>query len=127
MMAAAAAIRLTAAILRIGATTSGALAFPAIGKSLMTKILLIEDDDETAEEVTAELVERGFDVEWSADGTAGLASARSSGPDLLIVDRMLPCMGSLSIVETLRPGQVSTPVLGLKPLGGIGAPVRRLP
>src|SRR5260370_35041369 len=90
MMAAAAAIRLTAAIPRIGATTSGALAFPAIGKSLMTKILLIEDDSETAEEVTAELVERGFDVGWSADGTAGLASPRVSGPAVLGVDRSMP-------------------------------------
>ena len=63
MMTAAAGIRLTAAISRIGATTNGALAFPAIGNSLMTKILLIEDDGETAEEVAAELVERGFDVE----------------------------------------------------------------
>jgi two-component system OmpR family response regulator len=126
MMAAAAAIRLTAAIPRIGATTSGALAFPAIGKSLMTKILLIEDDSETAEEVTAELVERGFDVEWSADGTAGLASARSSGPDVLIVDRMLPGMDGLSIIETLRQEQVRTPVLVLSALGAIDDRVRGL-
>src|SRR5260221_14480587 len=73
-----AGIRLPAAIPRIGATRSGALAFPAIGKSLMTRILLIEDDGETAEEVAAELAERGFDVEWSADGTAGKCSARRS-------------------------------------------------
>src|SRR5260370_27422861 len=110
MMAAAAAIRLTAAIPRIGATTSGALAFPAIGKSLMTKILLIEDDSETAEEVTAELVERGFDVEWSADGTAGLASARSSGPDGLIGERVVPGLDGPPVLGAPRPGRVATPL-----------------
>jgi two-component system OmpR family response regulator len=99
---------LTAAVPRIGAANSGAPAFPAIGKSLMTKILLIEDDGETAEEVAAERAERGFEVEWSADGTAGLASARSSRPDVMIVDRMLPGMDDLSIIETLRQEQVST-------------------
>ncbi|WMT78972.1 MULTISPECIES: response regulator transcription factor [unclassified Bradyrhizobium] len=92
----------------------------------MTKILLIEDDDETAQEVTAELVERGFDVEWSADGTAGLASARSSCPDVLIVDRMLPGMDGLSIIETLRQEQVRTPVLVLSALGAIDDRVRGL-
>ena len=89
MLTAATGISLTAAVPRIGPANSGGPAFPAIGKSLMTKILLIEDDGETAEEVAAELAERGFDVEWSADGTAGLASARSSRPDVMIVDRML--------------------------------------
>ena len=125
-MTAAAGIRLTAAISRIGATTNGALAFPAIGNSLMTKILLIEDDGETAEEVAAELVERGFDVEWSADGTAGLASARSSSPDVLIVDRMLPGIDGLSIIETLRQEQVRTPVLVLSALGAVDDRVRGL-
>src|SRR5260370_28786893 len=89
MMTAAAGIRFTAAIPRIGATRSGALAFPAIGKSLMTRILLIEDDGETAEEVAAELAERGFDVEWSADGTARLGSAPSSRAPHTLSDRML--------------------------------------
>jgi two-component system OmpR family response regulator len=117
---------MTAAVPRTGATTSGAVSFPAIGKLLMTKILLIEDDGETAEEVAAELTERGFDVEWSADGTAGLASARSSRPDVMIVDRMLPGMDGLSIIETLRHEQVQTPVLVLSALGAIDDRVRGL-
>jgi two-component system, OmpR family, response regulator len=126
MLNAATGISLTAAVPRIGAANSGAPAFPAIGKSRMTKILLIEDDGETAEEVAAELAERGFDVEWSADGTAGLASARSSRPDVMIVDRMLPGMDGLSIIETLRQEQVSTPVLVLSALGAIDDRVRGL-
>jgi two-component system OmpR family response regulator len=126
MLTAATGISLAAAVPRIGAANSGAPAFPAISKSLMTKILLIEDDGETAEEVAAELAERGFEVEWSADGTAGLASARSTRPDVMIVDRMLPGMDGLSIIETLRQEQVSTPVLILSALGAIDDRVRGL-
>jgi two-component system OmpR family response regulator len=92
----------------------------------MAKILLIEDDGETAEEIAAELVERGFEVEWSADGKAGLATARSSRPDAIVVDRMLPGMDGLSIIETLRKEQVRTPVLVLSALGAVDDRVRGL-
>ena len=54
----------------------------------MTKILLIEDDNETAEELAAELTQRGFEVEHAASGIEGLDKARSIKPDLMVVDRM---------------------------------------
>ena len=77
----------------------------------MTKVLLIEDDSETAEEITAELADRGFEVEWSANGIDGLDKARSSRPDAMIVDRLLPGMDGLTVIEALRKDQVRTPVL----------------
>jgi two-component system OmpR family response regulator len=40
----------------------------------MTKILLIEDDVETAAEITAELIHRGFELEWAATGIEELSS-----------------------------------------------------
>jgi two-component system OmpR family response regulator len=126
MTTAATGTKLTAAVPRRGPVNNGALEFPAVGKPLMTKILLIEDDGETAEEIAAELVERGFDVEWSADGIAGLDTARSSHPDVMIVDRMLPGMDGLSIIETLRQEQVRTPVLVLSALGAVDDRVRGL-
>jgi two-component system, OmpR family, response regulator len=126
MMTAATSTRSTAAVPRIGGANRGTLAFPAIGKPLMTKILLIEDDGETAEEIAAELAERGFEVEWSADGNAGLATARSSRPDAMIVDRMLPGMDGLSIIATLRQEQQRTPVLVLSALGAVDDRVRGL-
>jgi two-component system OmpR family response regulator len=126
MTTAATGTKLTAAVPRRGPVNNGALEFPAVGKPLMTKILLIEDDGETAEEIAAELVERGFDVEWSADGIAGLDAARSSHPDVMIVDRMLPGMDGLSIIETLRQEQVRTPVLVLSALGAVDDRVRGL-
>jgi two-component system OmpR family response regulator len=93
---------------------------------LITRILLIEDDGETAEEIIAELTDRGFDVEWSPNGIDGLDKARALRPDALIVDRMLPRMDGLNVIETLRKDLVSTPVLVLSALGAVNDRVRRL-
>ena len=54
------------------------------------RILLIEDDPETAEYVVVGLRSEGHDPEVSIDGRAGLVRAASETWDLLIVDRMLP-------------------------------------
>jgi two-component system OmpR family response regulator len=97
-----------------------------IGKTTMTKILLIEDDCETAEEITAELQQRGYETEWSASGIEGLDKARACRPDAMIVDRMLPGMDGLTIIEALRQEQVRTPVLVLSALGGVDDRVRGL-
>jgi two-component system OmpR family response regulator len=92
----------------------------------MTRVLLIEDDGETAEEIMAELVDRGFDVDWAATGIEGLDKARSGEPDAMIVDRLLPGMDGLTIVEALRQEQVRTPVLVLSALGAVDDRVRGL-
>jgi len=111
----------------VGAGTSrSAKVFAAVGNRLMTKVLLIEDDSETAEEITAELADRGFEVEWSANGIDGLDRARSSRPDAMIVDRLLPGMDGLTVIETLRKDQVRTPVLVLSALGAVDDRVRGL-
>src|SRR6202521_4159689 len=104
----------------VGAEASSPANGPAaVGNRLMTKVLLIEDDSETAEEIRAELADRGFEVEWSADGIEGLDKARSSRPDAMIVDRLLPGMDGLTVVEALRKDQVRTPVLVLSALGSV--------
>src|SRR5467141_949096 len=100
--------------------------FAAVENQLMTKVLLIEDDSETAEEITAELADRGFEVEWSADGIEGLDKARSSRPDAMIVDRLLPGLDGLTVIEALRKEQVRTPVLVLSALGAVDDRVRGL-
>jgi two-component system OmpR family response regulator len=96
------------------------------GQELMTKVLLIEDEDETAAEIEAELVDRGFVVERAATGTDGLQRARSGHPDAMIVDRLLPEMDGLTIIETLRQTRVRTPVLVLSALGAVDDRVRGL-
>src|SRR5580658_10109611 len=49
----------------------------APGTEMMARLLLIEDDEETADEIRAELSDRGFDVDWAATGIEGLDKARS--------------------------------------------------
>jgi two-component system, OmpR family, response regulator len=92
----------------------------------MAKVLLIEDDGETAHEISAELVDRGFVVDWAADGIEGLDKARNGRPDAMVVDRLLPGMDGLAIIETLRQEQVRTPVLVLSALGAVDDRVRGL-
>jgi two-component system, OmpR family, response regulator len=92
----------------------------------MTKILLIEDDDETAAEIAAELLHRGFEVECAATGIEGLDKARSCRPDAMIVDRLLPEMDGLTVVKALRQEQIRTPALILSALGAVDDQVRGL-
>jgi two-component system, OmpR family, response regulator len=83
------------------------------------RILLIEDEAETANDITADLSERGHHVKVATDGVAGLNSARGADFDLLIVDRMLPEMEGLAVIEALRREGVSTPVLVLSALDAV--------
>lgn len=83
------------------------------------KLLLIEDDPETADYVRQGLLDEGHDLHMAADGRAGLFRAVGEEWDLLIVDRMLPGLDGLTLVQTLRAGSVRTPVLFLTTMGGI--------
>ena len=92
----------------------------------MPKVLLIEDDRETAHEITAELADRGFDVDWAATGIEGLDKARAAEADAMIVDRLLPGVDGLTIIEVVRQECVRTPVLVLSALGAVDDRVRGL-
>jgi two-component system OmpR family response regulator len=90
------------------------------------KVLLIEDDVETACEIKAELVDRGFEVDWAATGIEGLAKARTGLADAMIVDRLLPGVDGLTIIEVMRQERVRTPVLVLSALGAVDDRIRGL-
>src|SRR5580765_674939 len=83
------------------------------------KILLIEDDADTAAYVADGLREHGHAVDHVADGGQGLSRAADEDYELLIVDRMLPGVDGLAIVQTVRAAGVRTPVLFLSTLGGL--------
>jgi two-component system OmpR family response regulator len=84
---------------------------------LSGRILVVEDDADTADYVTKGLREAGFTVEHVADGRDGLYLASSSAFDAAIMDRMLPGMDGLSVVKALRAAGVETPILILSALG----------
>jgi two-component system, OmpR family, response regulator len=64
----------------------------------------------------AELVDRGFEVDWAATGIEGLDRARTGEADVMIVDRLLPGVDGPTIIETARQELVRTPVLVLSAL-----------
>lgn len=90
------------------------------------RILVIEDDRETAQFLLKALRESGHTAESAATGDEGLAVAQSGGFDVLIVDRMLPGRDGLSVVKLLRDGGDRTPVLILSALGNVDDRVKGL-
>lgn len=97
-----------------------------LGISSMAKLLLIEDNKETADEIRAELGDHGFEVDWAANGIEGLDKARSGAAEAMIVDRLLPGMDGLTIIEALRHEGICTPVLVLSALRAVDDRVRGL-
>jgi two-component system, OmpR family, response regulator len=83
------------------------------------KILIIEDDLETAAYVATGLKERGHVVDLVANGRDGLVLAAGEPYDLIVVDRMLPGLDGLAVVKTIRGAGVKTPVLFLTTMGGV--------
>ncbi len=83
------------------------------------KILLIEDDAQTARHITNSLRQHGHVVDHAADGRDGLFLAAGAPYDVMVVDRMLPGLDGLGIVKTIRGAGIKTPILFLTTLGGI--------
>ena len=90
------------------------------------RILLVEDDQETAGFVAKGLGESGYPVDHEADGKEGLLRALGDDYDVAIVDRMLPSLDGISLVEALRKAGKTTPVLFLSALGEVDERVRGL-
>ncbi len=82
-------------------------------------ILLVEDDLETANYVAGGLREAGYSVKHCGDGRDVLFAAEDFRFDLLIIDRMLPHLDGLSIVQLLRKQGIQVPVLMLSALGTV--------
>ncbi len=89
-------------------------------------MLLVEDDAGIAQEVSAELSGRGFSVVHAATGPDGLDHAMSGAFDVLVLDRLLPGLDGLAVLERLRAEGVRTPVLVLSALSAVDDRVRGL-
>jgi two-component system OmpR family response regulator len=83
------------------------------------RILLIEDDAETADYIAKGLTEQGHLIARAGDGNDALLAAMSETFDLLIVDRMIPGLDGLKLVRTLRSAGHEAPVLFLTALDGV--------
>jgi two-component system, OmpR family, response regulator len=90
------------------------------------RILIVEDDPETAGYLRKGLAESGYVTDHAATGPQGLAIALEKRHDALIIDRMLPELDGLSVIQALRAEGVETPVLILSALGQVTDRVRGL-
>lgn len=90
------------------------------------RILVIEDDLEAAGYMRRGLSESGHVVDHAADGEEGYALAAEGGYDILVVDRMLPKMDGLSVVNRLRAEGIDEPILFLSALGDVDDRVKGL-
>src|SRR3982751_3881260 len=90
------------------------------------RLLIIEDDRESADYLTKAFREVGHVAELASDGEEGLALAESGDYDVLVVDRMLPKRDGLSVIGTLRERGNRTPVLILSALGQVDDRVKGL-
>ena len=90
------------------------------------RILIIEDDLDTASYIKRGVEEAGHLADHAADGRDGLLLATTEQYDVLIIDRMLPEMDGLTIVKTIRAAENNTPVLILSALGEVDDRVQGL-
>ncbi len=93
------------------------------------KVLIIEDDRAGAEYLVSALSESGHVADAVADGMEGLHMATVGTYDALIVDRMLPSLDGLTLIETLRKsssGARDIPVIILSALGEVDERVKGL-
>ncbi|WP_322004684.1 response regulator transcription factor [Paraburkholderia tropica] len=85
----------------------------------MSKILTIEDDPIVGRDITEELTNAGFEVEWARTGAEGIARALSPEFDAITLDRVLPGIDGLTIVKTIRSVGIETPVLMISALSDV--------
>ena len=83
------------------------------------RVLVVEDDAETAAYIVDGLKQGGHLADHVADGRDALMLATSNPYDVMVVDRMLPGLEGLALVKTIRGSGVQTPVLFLTARGGI--------
>jgi two-component system, OmpR family, response regulator len=90
------------------------------------RVLVIEDDAETAEQLADCLSRNGYNVDRALDGEEGLNRALEGIYVVITVDRLLPRLEGIEIVRRLRERGIDTPALILSALGEIDDRVRGL-
>ncbi|AEB47057.1 two component transcriptional regulator, winged helix family protein [Micromonospora maris AB-18-032] len=77
------------------------------------RLLVVEDDPNILELLSASLRFAGFDVATATSGSAALNAARDHRPDLVVLDVMLPDLDGFEVIRMMREGGTRTPVVFL--------------
>ncbi|QIL19897.1 response regulator transcription factor [Thermomonas sp. HDW16] len=83
------------------------------------RVLIVEDDPQTAAYLRKGLQEDGHVVDHADNGRDGLFLASTEPYDAIVLDRMLPGLDGLAVLRTLRGAGNATPVLLLTALGDV--------
>lgn len=91
----------------------------------MERVLVVDDDAELWQLVTRFLAREGFEIQWAANGAAGISRALAESYSLLILDVMLPDTDGFNVLRSIRQ-HARTPVLMLTARGDTQDRVRGL-
>jgi two-component system, OmpR family, response regulator len=90
------------------------------------RILVVEDDPETAGQLVEQLSTSGYQVDLANSGSEALSHAGTSDYAVITIDRMLPDIDGIAVMRQLRDDGVSSPFLIISALGEIDDRVRGL-
>jgi two-component system OmpR family response regulator len=77
------------------------------------RLLVVEDDPNILELLSASLRFAGFDVSTATSGSAAVNAAKDRRPDLVVLDVMLPDLDGFEVIKMMREGGTRTPVVFL--------------
>ena len=83
--------------------------------SMMSKILLVEDNEMNRDMLTRRLERKGYEMVIAVDGQAGVDMASSSRPDIILMDLSLPVIDGWEATRQIKadPATQSIPVIAL--------------
>ena len=90
------------------------------------RILVVEDDPETAGQLTEQLASNGYLVDLATTGSEALSHAASRDYGVVTIDRMLPDIDGIAVMRQLRDDGISVPFLIISALGEVDDRVRGL-
>jgi two-component system OmpR family response regulator len=90
------------------------------------RILIVEDDPETAGQLVESLTAGGYQVDWAANGNEALSRGAASDYAVITIDRMLPDIDGIAVMRQLRDDGIAAPVLIISALGEVDDRVRGL-
>jgi CheY-like chemotaxis protein len=81
----------------------------------MTKLLLVEDNEESRDGLSRHLRRKGYEILLAVDGRQGVEVARADAPDLILMDMSLPVLDGWEATRRLKAGSETRgiPVIAL--------------
>ena len=104
----------------------GGMAAQTQSKQSEAKLLVVEDDANILELLSASLRYAGFDVSTATSGSAAVSAAKSANPDLVVLDVMLPDLDGFEVIRLMRESGARTPVVFLTARDGTDDKIRGL-